>query len=124
MDFAGSGGASDGGREGAPPVLAEFSLPFHKWTGYYCPGCGGTRAVKALLRGHIGQSFLYHPVVLYGAVLYAWFMISHTIEYLTKGRWHTGMRYTDKYLYVGLGMIVVQWVLKNVIKLVWGVGIG
>ena len=76
MDFAGSGGASDGGREGAPPVL------------------------------------------------YAWFMISHTIEYLTKGRWHTGMRYTDKYLYVGLGMIVVQWVLKNVIKLVWGVGIG
>ena len=34
------------------------------------------------------------------------------------------MRYTDKYLYVGLGMIVVQWVLKNVIKLVWGVGIG
>lgn len=51
-------------------------------------------------------------------------MISHTIEYLTKGRWHTGMRYTDKYLYVGLGMIVVQWVLKNVIKLVWGVGIG
>ena len=102
----------------------SFPCLFHKWTGYYCPGCGGTRAVKALLRGHIGQSFLYHPVVLYGAVLYAGFMISHTIEYLTKGRWHTGMRYTDKYLYVGLGMIVVQWVLKNVIKLVWGVGIG
>ena len=52
---------------------ADFALPpcvFHKWTGYYCPGCGGTRAVKALLRGDVIGSFFYHPVVLYGAVLY------------------------------------------------------
>ena len=42
---------------------ADFALPpcvFHKWTGYYCPGCGGTRAVKALLRGDVIGSFFYH----------------------------------------------------------------
>lgn len=101
----------------------SFPCLFHKWTGYYCPGCGGTRAVRELFLGHWAASFFYHPVVPYGAALYGWFMISHTVEYLTKGRCPIGLRYTDKYLYVGLGIIVVQCVVKNVIKLVWGVGI-
>ena len=45
-----------------PPCL------FHLATGYYCPGCGGTRAITSLLHGQILNSFLYHPVVLYAAM--------------------------------------------------------
>lgn len=69
------------------------------------------------------RSFLYHPVVPYGAAVYTWFMVSHTIEYLSKGRWRIGMRYTDNYLYGAIAIIIVQWVLKNMIKAVWGIGI-
>ena len=29
---------------------------FHKFTGLYCPGCGNTRALSALLHGRIGES--------------------------------------------------------------------
>ena len=29
---------------------------FHKLTGLYCPGCGNTRALSALLHGHFGES--------------------------------------------------------------------
>ena len=47
-----------------PPCL------FHLATGYYCPGCGGTRAITALLHGQILNSVLYHPVVLYAAGLF------------------------------------------------------
>lgn len=30
----------------------------------YCPGCGGTRAVQALLRLQFAQSLCYNPVVI------------------------------------------------------------
>ena len=43
-------------------ILREGRIPclFHELTGFYCPGCGGTRAVLALLAGHPVLSFLYH----------------------------------------------------------------
>lgn len=100
-----------------------FSLPCIFWelTGYYCPGCGGTRACAALFRGEIVRSFLCHPVVVYTAVVFAWYMISHTIEYLTRGRLAVGMRYRDLYLYLAAAIILIQWVVRNLLKLVWGI---
>lgn len=102
-----------------------FSLPCIFWelTGYYCPGCGGTRACAALFRGEIVRSFLCHPVVVYTAVVFAWYMISHTIEYLTRGRLAVGMRYRDLYLYLAAAIILIQWVVRNLLKLVWGIDI-
>lgn len=105
------------------PVQSKiFSLPciFRELTGYYCPGCGGTRACAALLKGKIVESFLYHPVVVYTAAVYVWYMISHTIEYLSKGKLAAGLRYRDLYLYIAAAIILVQWVVRNLLKLVWG----
>ena len=33
-----------------------FPCLFHLMTGLYCPGCGGTRAVRALFRGDLAMS--------------------------------------------------------------------
>lgn len=106
----------------------SFSLPFHglpcllrEWTGIYCPGCGGTRACKAFLEGHFLQSFLYHPVVPYAGFLYGWFMFSHTVEFLTKGRFPIGMKFSDRYLHIALILILIQWIVKNALKFIWGI---
>lgn len=112
-------------------LAAEFfsvklNLPpcvIHWFTGYYCPGCGGTRACMELLQGHVAKAFLAHPVVVYGAGVYLWFMISHTAEKLSGGKWRIGMKYTDGYLYAAAGIIAAQWILKNVVKAVWGIGL-
>lgn len=35
--------------------------PFHRLTGWYCPGCGGQRALHELLRGHFAAAFRFNP---------------------------------------------------------------
>ena len=61
-----------------PPCL------FHLFTGYYCPGCGGTRAAAALVHGRLLQSFVYHPVVPYGAGLLFWLLMNNTAALFFK----------------------------------------
>lgn len=41
----------------------------HKMTGFYCPGCGGTRAAIYLLRGKVWTAFKYNPGVVILAVV-------------------------------------------------------
>ena len=50
-------------------------------------------------------------------------MISHTAEKLSGGKWRIGMKYTDGYLYAAAGIIAAQWIIKNVLKAVWGIGL-
>jgi hypothetical protein len=88
---------------------------FHTATGYYCPGCGGSRAVVLLFRGKLMRSLYYHPFVLYSAVIGGWFMISQSIERLTRGRWQIGMHYRNIYLWIGLALILLNCIIKNAV---------
>lgn len=102
-----------------------FHLPclFHTLTGYYCPGCGGTRACIAFLHGHFLRSLLYHPVVPYTAVVYLVFMVSHSIELLSKGKLAIGLKYRDSYIKFAAVIILVQWILRNFLKWKWGIDV-
>ena len=95
----------------------------YRMTGYYCPGCGGTRACIAFLHGHFLRSLLYHPVVPYTAVVYLIFMISHSIELLSKGNFAIGLRYRDNYIKFAGIIILVQWILRNFLKWKWGIDV-
>ena len=84
--------------------------------GFYCPGCGGTRAVEALLNGKIIESFLYHPAVLYGVVLYGIFMISHTLSLISRGR-IKGIQFRSRYLYGAIFIILINFLVRNVLRI-------
>ncbi len=92
-----------------PPCMLQ------KLTGLYCPGCGGTRAIITLLQGRPIISFLYHPLVLYTAVIGGWFMLSHTIEKLSKGRLPIGMSYRDVWMWGALCLVGVNFAVKNIL---------
>lgn len=91
-----------------PPCL------FHRWTGLYCPGCGGTRAVFALLHGNIYASFGYHPLVPCVALTGIWFLLSNTIEKLSRKQIPIGMNFRESYLWIALCIIIVNCLMKNI----------
>lgn len=84
----------------------------------YCPGCGGTRAIEALFKGKILRSIWLHPLVPYSALLYALFMGSNIISRFS-GRRIAGLRFHNWYLYAALIIIIVNWLLKNILRRVF-----
>ncbi|MBI5835297.1 MAG: DUF2752 domain-containing protein [Armatimonadetes bacterium] len=48
---------------------------FRRLTGWYCPGCGSTRALHAMMHGDLRAVLAYNvlaPVALIGALILAW----------------------------------------------------
>lgn len=80
----------------------------------YCPGCGGTRAVIQLLKGHVLTSFLLHPLVLYTVVLLICYLVSNAIGILLRCRDKIGMKLKPGYLVSALVLLIVNWVVKNI----------
>ncbi|MEY8392228.1 DUF2752 domain-containing protein [Lachnospiraceae bacterium 45-W7] len=104
-----------------PLPLSKLMLPclVNSTFGIYCPGCGGTRAVKALLHGKLAASFICHPLVLYTAAAGGWFLISQSIERLSKHRIKIGMKYRDIYIWAALGIVIINFIGKNLLLIVW-----
>lgn len=105
-----------------PEVFASFRFPcmFHEITGLYCPGCGGTRAVKALVERHPFKSFLYNPIVIYGVVMYLWFMGSQLLERLTNGK-VKGLMYRHLYLWIALAIVIINCLVRNILLIRYGI---
>lgn len=108
---------------GAFDQLNPPPCTLHSLTGLYCPGCGGTRALAALLRGHPLCSLYYHPIIPYAAAVGGWFMLSQTIERLSHGRLNIGMHYRDIYLWIALALILVNCLVKNLFLVLGGIAL-
>lgn len=81
-------------------------------TGLYCPGCGGTRAFLFFLHGQLGKSLYYNPAVSCVLIFCLVYMASHTLKHLTGGKIR-GIHYRNLYCYLGLALLVANWVWKN-----------
>lgn len=93
---------------------------FHLLTGLYCPGCGGTRATRFLLHLEIGKSLLYHPLVPYLAFV----ALLEVGSWLASKLWKRPGLYVRRYelfTYIGVGIILVNWGLKNYMLVVKGI---
>ena len=93
---------------------------FHLLTGLYCPGCGGTRAAVYLLHGQVVKSFVYHPLVLYTVLVVAAEAVTAlAAKKLKKPKLYLGQETT--FLYIGAGIILVNWIAKNVLLVGFGI---
>ncbi len=99
---------------------------FHSATGFFCPGCGGTRAFMYMLSCNFIKSLLYHPIVLYVTVPGTLFFVSQSIYRIRrlftrntcesspeKYCYHV-MSIHPLYIYTGCALLVLHWIIKNV----------
>lgn len=49
--------------------MFDYGCWFRENLGIYCPGCGGTRMVKAILKFDFYQAFRYNPLIFSFIVL-------------------------------------------------------
>lgn len=99
-----------------------FHMPclFRLLTGLYCPGCGGTRAVRFMLGGQIARSLQYHPLVLYTAVILTLELSGKVLQKITgDSRWYLG--HEKLFIYIGAAIIMLNWILKNYYLVVKGI---
>ena len=86
----------------------------------YCPGCGCTRALIALLHGNLLQSVYYNPAVAYTVGLLGLYLTTQTVQRLRRGRgW--ALRYADWWFPGLVSILAVNCLLRNILW--WGAGI-
>lgn len=87
--------------------------PFRALTGLYCPGCGSTRALDALLHGDVTRAFDMNPLGLLLAPVLGYVLVRDALELLGLARLPR-IPLTPK-IVVGLVVLVfAYWVLRNV----------
>ncbi len=100
---------------------------FHRVTGYYCPGCGITRACFALAGGQVLKSILYHPLPLYLLILYAAWMgfITYRLGLARAGKEFSAQKNRLIYrrfeiaIYVMVAILLLQWVIKLLLQMIF-----
>ena len=97
-------------------IIQIPSCVIYEKTGFYCPACGGTRAVYALLQGDFLQSLWYHPVVIYSLAGYLFYLLTETAARLFTGFPILPVRFWKGFLYGGLLLLAVHTIGCNVLK--------
>lgn len=85
---------------------------FLKQTGLYCPWCGGTRAVKALLKGSFIESIYYHPIVIYILLIGLRGVLCRCISFWKPLKIEK-IDY-NAYIFIGFIIVMINWLVKNV----------
>ena len=96
------------------PFEEAVECYFKEKFGIYCPGCGGTRGLRAFLNFDLISSFRYYPPIVISAAV----IISYDLRLiLTLMRRSTLL--TDNYRYYSFMLIpisiIVSFILKNVL---------
>ena len=80
------------------------------------PGLFTSLLVPCLVKSTLG-----HPLVLYTAVVGGWFLISQTIARVSGRRLNIGMKYRDGYVWAALVIVIVNFIVKNLLLLLFHV---
>lgn len=99
------------------PVFFEKhgpGCPTWTYAGIYCTGCGCTRALLKLVHGQVWESIYYNCLIVYVVMYFIVYQTSGLLYVLSRGKikyWN----FQTVYVFIGLGLAVLQAVMKNIL---------
>ena len=90
----------------------EYECPVHKLTGLQCPGCGGTRMLKSIMRFDIKSAFLFNPYMLVTTPIMSLSISYEAIKYILTGKIN---KHFDKFLICYAILTMTFGILRNII---------
>jgi len=97
------------------PVTAGFFpvCPLYAMTGIYCPGCGLTRSLHALLQGDILSALHFNALFPFYAFIFGYFILSGILTVI-RGRGLTYKFFRAWMMFGFLGLTLLFGVLRNI----------
>lgn len=96
------------------PMQVDFypRCPLLVFTGIYCPGCGGLRAMHALLHGDVAAAFGFNPLLMLTLPFLAYALLSLATD-ASLGRRLPAPYLPGRGIWALFGVIMVFTVLRN-----------
>ncbi|WP_186991081.1 DUF2752 domain-containing protein [Constantimarinum furrinae] len=103
------------------PADHSFFLPcpFKLITGYDCPGCGSQRAIHQLLHGNIVAAFHLNPLLILSLPLIFYGLGIHLWNYFSERKLTAWLFYSNLFIYIYFGLVVIFWILRNLSFYPW-----
>lgn len=92
-----------------PTSKRAIPCAFHEVTGWYCPGCGSTRAAHALVHGHLLQAIGYNPL----AAIVLPIVAIRAILTMVRPR-QTKKMLPAAWVYVIFALVMAYWIGRNI----------
>jgi hypothetical protein len=102
-----------------PPESSSFywRCPFHAATGLLCPGCGGTRAVHALVHGHLSEALSLNPLAVVLLVVGFLFLSWNWCAVLRDSKASATVNVSPRYAAAICAVVVVFTIARNLVQL-------
>jgi len=101
------------------PLSILTQCPAHTFFGIYCPGCGGTRAIKSILTGHWIQAFICNPAV----TLFSFLFVIYDVRILMAILYNCPtLPWPKRWMWISLSAIfLVNFLIRNYFLLFQGI---
>ena len=87
--------------------------PFHKLTGFYCPGCGTLRAIHHLLHGHVVTALRLNPLMVLLLPFLGYSFFAYVMGNI-RGRPLPPLVVPAIAIWVFLGVVFLFWGTRNI----------
>ena len=95
------------GRTGFFPVCL-----FRLFTGLTCPGCGTTRALHAIMHGHLETAFMLNPMLLLASPFLIYAFLRYSVTVMRGGVLRRNV-VPAPYLYALFFVLLGFWIFRN-----------